>query len=919
MSGQDDSGTIPAPETPPRAASAPADAGRPWGPGGSVPAVMPSRTGLAGAPWKTPSDEPFSPWSPPAASCGVAPRAIEAPPVAAMPLAPPIQFTAGAPAASGAPAPFGAVPPGAPLIDAPPLGSVLATPIESPPLPASAPPSPFAPPIALPSLAATPSAPGPEIECPPVVAAPLAPPVEPSLAPASQGDGRDETRWGLGSFAGACLTSTFVHLVGMIALALWVLPPESTDARSGRPLLCETLPPEVELERQLETLWLDERLEPAVELREASSVALRGSFAEKAIPADVPWLDAPDAIDRFSSPQPWFDGRRDYAPRDGELRARTADGAPGVGRQVVDGYGEALDRITVELLKMLARRKVLVIWCFDQSQSMKDDQDEIRARLERVYAELRLSPAAAGDAVLTAVTSFGQDFLVHTPQPTADLDALRAAIESVPIDPSGEEMMCRAVSRSIFTFRKFADRHQRQMALILVTDESGNAEESDQYLEPTIELALAARCRVFVLGREAVFGYPLAHVRWTDAATGREYLLPVDRGPETAFVEQLQTEGFEPRTDAHPSGFGPWTQSRLAWRTGGVFFLLPSLEDDLHRGEKRRYELEAIAPYQPDWRSRAEILLEAQRSPLESLIHRIVNDLNPHRPQVAEIMDVRRRFPAEPARLARELQESRAKASRYLGALERAIQAVEAHQPARLKEASPRWRANYDLLRAQLVAYAAKVRLYQAALEQAAAKVASTPLLLPDNRRLVAWVVRQRSGLPRDAETEAAIARARQLYLEVLANHPGTPWAARAEWELRRDFAFPGLPEPERLAQIDYTEVAAHDAVGADGADTPTVSAAPGRAVAAGAGAGVGVGIGVGVGGGGGGGGVGAGVGAGVEAGDGWGEQQFPGLELVPEYRLPEAPRRAGEGAGGLNPNNGSGGSNAPPDQPPRL
>ena len=57
------------------------------------------------------------------------------------------------------------------------------------------------------------------------------------------------------------------------------------------------------------------------------------------------------------------------------------------------------------------------------------------------------------------------------------------------------------------------------MALVLVTDESGDRDNNARYLEAAIAEAKAAKCRVYALGREAVFGYPYAYMRWKHPAT----------------------------------------------------------------------------------------------------------------------------------------------------------------------------------------------------------------------------------------------------------------------------------------------------------------------------------------------------------------------------------------------------------------
>src|SRR6185295_15851033 len=77
------------------------------------------------------------------------------------------------------------------------------------------------------------------------------------------------------------------------------------------------------------------------------------------------------------------------------------EGSFGDPQQVVADYNDAMDRITQEILAKLAKGKVLVMWAFDESESMKDDRQEVRDRIERVYTELGLAEAAKGDALLT--------------------------------------------------------------------------------------------------------------------------------------------------------------------------------------------------------------------------------------------------------------------------------------------------------------------------------------------------------------------------------------------------------------------------------------------------------------------------------------------------------------------------------------
>jgi hypothetical protein len=206
------------------------------------------------------------------------------------------------------------------------------------------------------------------------------------------------------------------------------------------------------------------------------------------------------------------------------------------------------------------------------------------------------------------------------------------------------------------------------------------------------------------------------------------------------------------------------------------------------------------------------------------------------------MISLRRSFPADMGQFRRQVQRAAAEAQVYLAGLERAIEALDAQQPARDREDAPRWQANYDLVRAQVAAYAARVYLYRTALAGGLKNLIVTPPKLAPDKQLVGWRIRQAKKAPVDKVAAEMLDEAKDLYLAVIENHPGTPWAARAEWELRRDFNYPG-PTPRKA------------------------------------------------GGGGGGGGGGAGPGSGSSN---WGIDSYQGIELVPEYGAPMAPGRPG-------------------------
>ncbi len=577
--------------------------------------------------------------------------------------------------------------------------------------------------------------------------------------------------------------SLIVHMVMLIVLALWYIALPSFQM----PQMVAV----AERPQEFLTQLLDQRDTPATSI--TSQGALSESTSSEASHSAPITGAAPQVKMDPSLLDPNVEGPRIGPLNVATMSARTfgidvSEEAPGDPQSVVDNMDEAMDRITQEILLMLSKGPVLVVWLLDESESMKDDQKEIRNKIHRVYQELGLTGATKGDALLTGVASYGAQLHIHSQRPTSKIEEIQRYFDQVPIDNSGEEQMCLSIGRTIRYFRRFAKR-KRQMALILVTDESGDPKTNASMLEATLEEALSAKCRIYVLGREAVFGYPYAHFRWTDPKTGIVYWLRVNRGPETPFVEQLQTNGLWRRYDAHPSGFGPYEQARLAWKTGGVFFMLPSPEVNLVHRDDRKYALSRIRPYMPFLGSRQEYLAQRNQSKLRSVIWKVINDLNPYDPQKAKYVVMREHFSLRPQEFRRQAQQEIAKAAMYMKYLNAAIKALEEVKEERERETDPRWQANYDLIYAQLLAYRVRMYEYGAYLEYFM-KNPKQPKIKPPRPQLTVtfWDIRTRAKTITGEKTASEIRRAREALQAVAREHEGTPWAARAQWELRRGF-----------------------------------------------------------------------------------------------------------------------------------
>ena len=491
---------------------------------------------------------------------------------------------------------------------------------------------------------------------------------------------------------------------------------------------------------------------------------------------------------------------------------------------MVEGYGAAMGIISQEIIRMMRKQKVTVIWLFDESGSLVDDRKEIRENYLRVYEELGIASAQDKDLrrgselLLTVVASYGKQIHEHTPRPTADPAMVMAAIDKVQEDPSGEENMCNSVAQVISKYTRMAIQGKRKLAVIVVSDESGDDGDS---VEEAIQAAKIAKAPIYVMGRESMFGYPYARQRWTyeDKAKDikEDFWLRIRRGPETAFPECLQWDGMEARWDAQSAGFGPYEQVRMAKETGGIFFVLPGEEQTLvgkGANDKRKYDFLALREYTPLLLSRRDYEQQRANSPFRTALWNVIARLNPSGDKVLfethdEELNIRdEHYPLLPGPFQAEAQKQIQKAFKALLLVNEKIALLDEVKPLRATESSQRWRAGYDLAYGQLHIF--RLRLYQFLL---AMDVHGNNMPAPKNPMANEWNFWRN----RDANIvpdEAQFGRLKQVfqltmerseYLTMVASeekkcfdlldvvikeHPGTPWARRAQDEKSDGFGF---------------------------------------------------------------------------------------------------------------------------------
>lgn len=466
-----------------------------------------------------------------------------------------------------------------------------------------------------------------------------------------------------------------------------------------------------------------------------------------------------------------------------------------------EGYGAALSRISSELMRLMREEPVLAVWLFDASNSLTDDRVEINKQFSKIYQELNIAKEEANvrkqkfESIETMIAMFGKEVTPLMREPSGDLKLIREAIDKIKEDESGEENVFNGIIATIDQYGKAAQKTDRKLCIIVVSDESGD--DGTQRLEEAVTKSRQYKVPVYFLGRESIFGYPYASVRLIDEPTGLPVWPRISRGPETAEPEALQWTGFGGRhgwnAENSSAGFGPYEQVRLARESGGIFFLLADVEENLAgQNSKRQYDPLAMKEYEPLLLPRKQYIDERSSSEFRDSIWKVIARLNPN---TDNQLNFGWQFSIDQEQFREQAKREFDKTVRAIGLLNTAIAQLEKIRPLRAKESSQRWRAAYDLAYAQCCAY--KVRLFQntLALDQHAKvwpeikkentnrwhRHSQGELLAPDQQQLKATGV-SKEGL------ETARKEAIAAYETVMKQHPGTPWALRAEIEKRRGF-----------------------------------------------------------------------------------------------------------------------------------
>jgi len=483
---------------------------------------------------------------------------------------------------------------------------------------------------------------------------------------------------------------------------------------------------------------------------------------------------------------------------------------------------------------------VWIIWVMDASISLVAERQQLAPIVKGFYDDVKMAKKPGSwPWPTTAVYAFGQRVVplgVNPGQPKPL--AIANTLINMPIDESGTENVMTAVASAIANVP--ARNPDMRIEVVVWTDESGDDLNA---LEDVIFLCRQRNARVHVVGPLSVLGMRKGLQQFSLAPPYHmPILLPVDRGPDSAFPERAQLPYWYEATDIDwgngpiiPANLGeqnfggphrqrllapsgPYGLTRLALATGGTFTALN------RPGDLAAASREQLFDYMPDYRSALEIAYDIDRYPLRRAVIEaaaLTETANYWPPKMRYPTMLTDQFPYRSRgfyvspqtfvrRLPVELEVSAQRLQQAQVVIEQAIQimmlrfqtasdadarygaapfnpalnevSLDEVTPSEYHhEESPRWKAWYDLNLGRLLAHSVRIREYLLQCESLASPQTRT---LMQSRGFNQLLLKSSPLLQGGAVSSTRTQTAVQLLQRVVQDHPDTPWGDLATWEL---------------------------------------------------------------------------------------------------------------------------------------
>lgn len=622
-------------------------------------------------------------------------------------------------------------------------------------------------------------------------------PVLLELAVEDDGESPSDSSW-IGGVAGASLSIVF-HL-----WLLFTLSGIAFDERGDLELepiqtvFSNPPPPEALVETpEYELANPDDRETEVRKAINAASIGLEITNNPKPESAPVPTMDVNPDLKKLPS----YD-----IPQGRELSKTIV--VPGTTGEALIQLDTALDRVTWEIARNLQERKVLVVWMIDASGSIVPQRQALVKRLKRIYGELGALDAAGQlprmeQPLLSGVVLFGAQTTFITKEPTDRFDEIVNGIQSAPTDPTGLENVFTSVIHVMDNWHKYRIDNGRRIMLVALTDEAGD--DHGPPLEQAIVKCQRYGAKAYVIGPAAPFGRRKGYIPYVAKENGKTYQLPVDLGPESVVVENVDLpywyEG--PQLTYLSSGFGPYALNRLVKETGGVYFMT-NMTTNSELSTIGQFDSAIMKAFEPDYKfsSPAQFMQDIMQHPLRGAVVGMAefSQTTNLRAQGTPTLEFRVQ--------ANNFRQQFADAQKSAAISSLAIDNILARMPPNTEklysaEQSMRWRLAFSLDYGRLLAQKVRAFEYNSALAQLKGTYTESDI----NNKVNHFIFRPDKELNYAPSLRKQARIAEEHLQRVIKEAPGTPWEMLAKRELKDGFGIRlverFIPPPPPAAKAD--------------------------------------------------------------------------------------------------------------------
>jgi len=619
------------------------------------------------------------------------------------------------------------------------------------------------------------------------------------------------------------LASLILHAVVLVILAMVSIPAGGSgtsldvfaEMAENDSLLLDSVDVTLDLDTSLPSdQLLEETAEPpaaeplASEMLEPATLVALDSRMVDLKDAKMPEkLATVDPADRSAEPSP-------LQPRNLNPVGKKKDNAI----RSVSNVSGVVSAIGQDIGASLKSNRTLVVWLFDRSPSLITQRTQILEQLREVYTgqgglSLEHKVAFADHsqkALLTQVAAFGQNYEQALTVPVSTFQPVERAIRSIVRDDSGIENVMEGVQKAVSKYRGLSrydeDKGDRKcnVVIVVITDEAGD--DVDR-VEETIEACQRAQTPVYVIGVPAPFGEQESSVKWTDPDIPNAPTVPavVNQGPESLVYERVAAScRLKPINDTYAarralfpppvdSGFGPYGLTMLSRETGGIFFAVHPNRESSSQGWEgvanyashlmQFYSPEIMKNYAPDYLPASDFFNLVAEQP----IRRATLEAAKQSTSGELIIRTERFFTKD--RFDRKLATAKREAEDYAKRLSNVYQDLKSVESKLDYETSKRWQANYLLAMVNVEGSLARLYSWLAllqTLEDRRPSFDKADLSRTNNY----WQVKESYELLKDENVVSMVASVKDRCRKIIKDHPGTPWATMAMWEMEVPFGF---------------------------------------------------------------------------------------------------------------------------------